>query len=304
MCTCLFVLYKSTLIDQRAPHARAGHHGVIPSKPLISSWRSSPLILDGYNTIVDNEPLRMHCNSCSLVTSSGHLTGSERGGEIDHTDCVIRMNDAPTQGYERDVGQRTTVRVVAHSSLDHVLRTRQQLLQSSPDTVFVFWGPRAPMAPQGMVHRKLWGIKRAMPKFKVYTISQPKMQQLDTVFKEETGMDRRMSQSWLSTGWFTMILAIELCDRIKVYGMVSPDFCQQPTPPVPYHYYGASKQIPECAMYLSHERGKHGGHHRFITEKKVYAKWAQTFNIRFHQPDWDPMLPMQNSSSGPVTRGS
>ena len=132
----------------------------------------------------------MHCNSCSLVTSSGHLTGSERGGEIDHTDCVIRMNDAPTQGYERDVGQRTTVRVVAHSSLDHVLRTRQQLLQSSPDTVFVFWGPRAPMAPQGMVHRKLWGIKRAMPKFKVYTISQPKMQQLDTVFKEETGMDR------------------------------------------------------------------------------------------------------------------
>ncbi|XP_063057517.1 alpha-N-acetylgalactosaminide alpha-2,6-sialyltransferase 5b isoform X2 [Engraulis encrasicolus] len=252
------------------------------------------------------QPLRMHCNSCSLVTSSGHLMGGERGGQIDQSDCVIRMNDAPSQGHERDVGQRTTLRVIAHSSLDHVLRNRQPLLQASPDTVFVFWGPSILMSPKGGVYKKLVGIKRAIPKLKVYTISQAKMAELDTIFKEETGMDRKMSQSWLSTGWFTMILTIELCDTIEVYGMVSPDFCQQPatTPAVPYHYYGASKRIPECAMYLSHERGKHGGHHRFITEKRVYAKWAQTFDIHFHQPDWEPELPVQNQSNGTASRGS
>ncbi|XP_012677220.1 alpha-N-acetylgalactosaminide alpha-2,6-sialyltransferase 5b isoform X2 [Clupea harengus] len=296
MCTCLLLMYKSTLTDPPAPQTR-------PTTPQTSPWRSSPLILDGYNSIVDNQPLGMHCNSCSLVTSSGHLTGSGRGVDIDRADCVIRMNDAPTEGHEQDVGRRTSLRVVAHSSMNQVLRNRQNLLQSRQDSVFVFWGPSSLMSLQGSVYKKLQGIKKALPKLKVYIISQKKMQQLDKVFKEETGKDRRISQSWLSTGWFTMILAIELCNRVNVYGMVSPEFCQDSTHTVPYHYYGPSK-ILECAMYLSHERGKRGGHHRFITEKQVFASWARTFNIHFHQPDWTPMLPAQNSTSTSVTQGS
>lgn len=41
-------------------------------------------------------------------------------------------------------------------------------------------------------------------------------------------------------------------------------------------------------MYLSHERGRKGSHHRFITEKRVFKNWARTFNIHFFQPDWKP----------------
>lgn len=37
---------------------------------------------------------------------------------------------------------------------------------------------------------------------------------------------RKSSNSWLSTGWFTMAIALELCDRINVYGMVPPAFCR------------------------------------------------------------------------------
>ncbi|XP_076134409.1 alpha-N-acetylgalactosaminide alpha-2,6-sialyltransferase 5b [Alosa pseudoharengus] len=273
------------------------------TNPRASSWRSSPLTLDGYNNIVDNQPLRMHCNSCSLVTSSGHLTGGKRAEEIDHADCVIRMNDAPTQGYEPDVGRRTSLRVVAHSSMDQLLRNRHHLLQPGQDSVYVFWGPSSLMSLPGSGYRRLRNMKRALPQLKIYTISQQKMQQLDTLFKDETGMDRRISQSWLSTGWFTMILAIELCNRIDVYGMVSPDFCQNPNQPVSYHYYGPSN-VSECIMYLSHERGQRGGHHRFITEKRVFADWAQTFDIHFHQPDWTPMLSTQNSMSSPVVQAS
>ena len=36
---------------------------------------------------------------------------------------------------------------------------------------------------------------------------------------------RQKSHSWLSTGWFTMVIAIEICDNIKVYGMVAPNHC-------------------------------------------------------------------------------
>lgn len=41
---------------------------------------------------------------------------------------------------------------------------------------------------------------------------------------------RRQSGSFLSTGWFTMILALELCEEIVVYGMVSDSYCRSDQP--------------------------------------------------------------------------
>lgn len=41
---------------------------------------------------------------------------------------------------------------------------------------------------------------------------------------------RRQSGSFLSTGWFTMILALELCEEIVVYGMVSDNYCRSGQP--------------------------------------------------------------------------
>lgn len=76
-------------------------------------------------------------------------------------------------------------------------------------------------------------------------------------------------------------------------------------PSVPYHYYEPSGP-DECSMYLSHERSRRGSHHRFITEKTVFANWAQTLNIHFYQPDWKPaaVVTSTNSSCSPVPAGS
>uniref|UniRef100_A0A3B4BA22 Alpha-N-acetylgalactosaminide alpha-2,6-sialyltransferase 6 n=1 Tax=Periophthalmus magnuspinnatus TaxID=409849 RepID=A0A3B4BA22_9GOBI len=251
-------------------------------------------------------PLRMHCRTCSLVTSSGHLIGGGRGPEIDQAQCVIRMNDAPTAtlrtDYTRDVGRRTSLRVVAHSSLQRVLRSRHELLNSSRDAVFIFWGPSSYMRRdgKGLIYNNLRLLSQLLPKLKVYIISWQKMQQFDEIFKKETGKDR-ISNSWLSTGWFTMTIALELCDRINVYGMVAPDFCEPEHQSVPYHYY-EPRGPDECAMYISHERGRRGSHHRFITEKRVFAKWARTFDIHFYQPDWSPPpLPANQTAEGAGT---
>nr|XP_008533325.1 PREDICTED: alpha-N-acetylgalactosaminide alpha-2,6-sialyltransferase 5-like [Equus przewalskii] len=168
-------------------------------------------------------PLKMHCRDCALVTSSGHLLRSGQGPQIDQTECVIRMNDAPTRGYGRDLADLIVV------------------------------------------------------------------------------PSRKISNTWLSTGWFTMTIALELCDRINVYGMVPPDFCRDRNhPSVPYHYYEPFGP-DECTMYLSHERGRKGSHHRFITEKRVFKNWARTFNIHFFQPDWKPeSLPINHPENKPV----
>uniref|UniRef100_A0A3B4FD22 Alpha-N-acetylgalactosaminide alpha-2,6-sialyltransferase 6 n=1 Tax=Pundamilia nyererei TaxID=303518 RepID=A0A3B4FD22_9CICH len=235
-------------------------------------------------------PLNMHCRTCALVTSSGQLTASKRGEEIDRSECVIRMNDAPSLGYQQDVGRRASLRVIAHSSLQRVLRSRQELLNMSQDTVFIFWGPSSCMRRDGKghVYNNLKLLNQLLPKLKIYIISRIKMLKFDELFKKETGIDRKSSNSWLSTGWFTMAIALELCDRINVYGMVPPDFCRSSShPTVPYHYYEPSGPN-ECSMYLSHERNRRGSHHRFITEKAVFANWARTCDIHFYQPDWKP----------------
>ncbi|EFB24650.1 hypothetical protein PANDA_011315, partial [Ailuropoda melanoleuca] len=235
-------------------------------------------------------PLKMHCRDCALVTSSGHLLHSRQGPQIDQTECVIRMNDAPTRGYGRDVGNRTSLRVIAHSSIQRILRNRHDLLNVSQGTVFIFWGPSSYMRRdgKGQVYNNLQLLSQVLPRLKAFMTTRHKMLQFDELFKQETGKDRKISNTWLSTGWFTMTIALELCDRINVYGMVPPDFCRDPShPSVPYHYYEPFGP-DECTMYLSHERGRKGSHHRFITEKRVFKNWARTFNIHFFQPDWKP----------------
>lgn len=135
----------------------------------------------------------MHCRTCALVTSSGQLTRSTKGEEIDRSECVIRMNDAPSAGYHQDVGRRTSLRVVAHSSLQRVLRRRQELLfNGSQDTVFIFWGPSSSMRRDGRghVYNSLRLLKQLQPKLKVYIISRIKMLKFDELFKRETGIDR------------------------------------------------------------------------------------------------------------------
>ncbi|KAA0714263.1 Alpha-N-acetylgalactosaminide alpha-2,6-sialyltransferase 5 [Triplophysa tibetana] len=292
VCLSLLLLYNSTSTNTPENLNNSnGHH--------MGDLGQHTSYLEGYRSLIDRKPLRIHCKSCALVTSSGHMTGSNRGAEIDNMECVIRMNDAPTRGYERDVGHRTSLRVVAHSSMQRVLRNRHELLNSSLETFFIFWGPGNYMRGdgKGLVYNNLRLMKQTMPELQVYIISHEQMLHFDELFKKETGKDRRRSNSWLSTGWFTMAIAMEICDRINVYGMIGPDFCKSSNskPSVPYHYYEPAGP-DECTMYLSHEQGRHGSHHRFITEKRVFANWARMFNIHFYQPDWRPAALPKNST--------
>lgn len=54
---------------------------------------------------------------------------------------------------------------------------------------------------------------------------------------------------------------------------------------MPYHYY-KPRGPDECVTYLQNESGRRGNHHRFITEKQVFARWAKQYNITFTHPTW------------------
>ncbi|KAF6345766.1 ST6 N-acetylgalactosaminide alpha-2,6-sialyltransferase 5 [Rhinolophus ferrumequinum] len=205
MCTSLLLLYSSLSSQKERPpqqqqpqhqHQQQATGSAQPSAESSSASRPGapvgPRPLDGYLGVADHKPLRMHCRDCALVTSSGHLLRSQQGPQIDQTECVIRMNDAPTRGYGRDVGNRTSLRVIAHSSIQRILRNRHDLLNVSQGTVFIFWGPSSYMRRdgKGQVYNNLQLLSQVLPRLKAFMITRHKMLQFDELFKQETGKDR------------------------------------------------------------------------------------------------------------------
>ncbi|XP_026210984.1 alpha-N-acetyl-neuraminyl-2,3-beta-galactosyl-1,3-N-acetyl-galactosaminide alpha-2,6-sialyltransferase isoform X1 [Anabas testudineus] len=271
------------------------------SLPLLV-WFGYVITRDGPSTAVQRSELRgymritprmrdkfldMHCRQCALVSSSGQMLGAGVGQEIDQIGCVIRMNNAPTQGYEKDVGSRTSVRVVSHTSVPLLVKNERYYFQQSANTTYVFWGPERNMRQdgKGRIFNTLLKIAKKYPHVRIYTVTREKIQYCDSMFQNETGKNRMKTGAFLSTGFFTMILAIEMCDNIHVYGMINENYCSIPNHSVvSYHYY-EKKRIDECRMYKAHEHMKRGGH-RFITEKAIYAKWATRHKIEFKHPSW------------------
>ena len=54
---------------------------------------------------------RWPLKSCAIVSSAASMSGSNLGAEIDANEVVVRFNNAPTKGYEKDVGKKTSLRL-------------------------------------------------------------------------------------------------------------------------------------------------------------------------------------------------
>ncbi|KAM4527474.1 alpha-N-acetyl-neuraminyl-2,3-beta-galactosyl-1,3-N-acetyl-galactosaminide alpha-2,6-sialyltransferase isoform 1-T1 [Odontesthes bonariensis] len=185
--------------------------------------------LKGYTRISSgwmSQLLDIHCGQCALVSSSGQMLGAGAGEEIDKIGCVIRMNNAPTKGYEKDVGSRTTVRVVSHTSVPLLVKNEKYYFHQSANTTYVFWGPERNMRQDGKGHIFNVLLKMAIkyPKVRIYAVTRDKVQYCDSVFQNETGKNRMKTGAFLSTGFFTMILAMDMCDSISVYGMIDNNY--------------------------------------------------------------------------------
>ncbi|KAM8930150.1 alpha-N-acetylgalactosaminide alpha-2,6-sialyltransferase 3 [Pelodytes ibericus] len=254
--------------------------------PASDSQRPPRTYHSGYINIKTQEPLQLDCDICAIVSSSGQVIGQKVGHEIDQSSCVWRMNNSPTKGYAEDVGEKTTIRVVSHTSVPLLLKNPDYFFKEANRTIYVIWGPLRNMREdgKGIVYNMLKKTVEAYSNTKIYITTKKRMDYCDSVFKEETGRDRVQSGSYLSTGWFTLILAMEGCARINVYGMINDTYCRtEGFRNVPYHYYEPGRY--ECDEYILHEKAPYGGH-RFITEKRVFAKWAKVHNITFTHPDW------------------
>ncbi|XP_077868930.1 alpha-N-acetylgalactosaminide alpha-2,6-sialyltransferase 5-like [Saccoglossus kowalevskii] len=228
--------------------------------------------------------LQLHCSECAVVSNSGQLIGRNAGPEIDRSDCVIRMNDAPTLGFEADVGTRTTLRIISFATINSFNPKKLFNSSNSADTV-VFWSPRQFMLTNGSgwVFNTLSTYKKNFSNVQFYINKPEKLEADHELYLKETR--RHIGPIWETTGWFTMVFAMEVCDSISVYGMSQPKFCRtHPRDMTPYHYYNPRGQ-KECRQYRYHEKMNRNTH-KYLLERDVFIRWSEWKTITFRHPTW------------------
>ncbi|XP_031231766.1 alpha-N-acetylgalactosaminide alpha-2,6-sialyltransferase 3 isoform X3 [Mastomys coucha] len=159
--------------------------------PLPYTYRQPLRTHYGYINVRTQEPLRLNCNHCAVVSNSGQMVGQKVGEEIDHASCIWRMNNAPTKGFEEDVGYMTMVRVVSHTSVPLLLKNPDYFFKEASTTIYVIWGPFRNMRKDGngIVYNMLKKTVDAYPNAQIYVTTEQQMTHCDRVFKDETGKD-------------------------------------------------------------------------------------------------------------------
>mmetsp|Transcript_18026 Transcript_18026/g.37511 ORF Transcript_18026/g.37511 Transcript_18026/m.37511 type:complete len:320 (-) Transcript_18026:52-1011(-) len=206
-----------------------------------------------------------HYPSCALVLNSGVLLKEERGAEIDEHSAVIRMNHAPTEGFESHVGSKTTHDAVhfakqatnfdgANTSPGDVL------INEKPDDVwglaFPFWISFA-------------GYIKAREKHEKFELAPA-----DSLVKCRERVGLNVDTQWCSTGMLTLLWATEHCDEVTIYG---GEF----EPCWPFHYWDQlslgdceKKTLTSTLPDKNHDMEKeHALMNELITDEKVKVRF-------------------------------
>ncbi|XP_016121239.1 CMP-N-acetylneuraminate-beta-galactosamide-alpha-2,3-sialyltransferase 1-like, partial [Sinocyclocheilus grahami] len=148
------------------------------------------------------------CRTCAVVGNSANLVGSHYGSLIDLHDVVFRLNKGPTKGYEKDVGSKTTHRILyPESAVD--------LDNSTHLVLFPF-----------KIRDMQWLISTFTTRHITHTYTRVKSSvnaDENKVMILHPAFIKYVYEKWLlkhgrypSTGFITILFALHICDQVKL----------------------------------------------------------------------------------------
>ncbi|XP_019720233.1 lactosylceramide alpha-2,3-sialyltransferase-like isoform X1 [Hippocampus comes] len=179
------------------------------------------------------------CRRCVVVGSGGVLHGSRLGLHIDQYDVIIRMNNAPVLGYERDAGSRTTIRLIypegASGSADEYNKTSIVALVVFKTLDLDWLTSVISKQPLGF-WSKLWFWKEVVDDIPLraenFRILHPEIiRKTGEVLQKYSQKQGRSIVPTLGAG--AVVMALQLCDHVSLAGF---GYNMQ-HPHAPLHYY-------------------------------------------------------------------
>ncbi|XP_061914151.1 ST3 beta-galactoside alpha-2,3-sialyltransferase 7 isoform X2 [Entelurus aequoreus] len=186
------------------------------------------------------------CRRCVVVGSGGVLLGSHLGSHIDQYGVVIRMNNAPVLGYERDAGSHTTIRVTypegAPSSADDYNKTDIVALAVFK-SLDLDWLTSIITKQPLSLWSKLWFWKEVVDHIPLrpenFRILHPEIIRKTAEVLQRYSVKQGKMVPTLGAG--AVVMALQLCDHVSLAGF---GYDMQ-HPHAPLHYY---ETIPMAAM--------------------------------------------------------
>lgn len=150
------------------------------------------------------------CRRCAVVGNSGNLRESSYGPDIDGHDFVLRMNKAPTVGFEGDVGSKTTHHLVYPESFRELGENVSMVLVPFK-TIDLQWVVSA--TTTGTISHTYVPVPA---KIKV---------KQDKILIYHPAFIKYVFDNWLqghgrypSTGILSVIFSMHICDEVDLYG--------------------------------------------------------------------------------------
>ncbi|XP_032825873.2 alpha-N-acetylgalactosaminide alpha-2,6-sialyltransferase 2-like [Petromyzon marinus] len=217
------------------------------------------------------------CVRCAVVGNGGILSGAGMGKEIDAHDYVFRMNGAITDGFESDVGTRTSFYMFSTNTMKNSRLAYQEFgfqhPSWSPETRYIF-------IPCG--HQDYYMVTAAARGSLVHKGDDKNDRPWTYFGKENVGKKikmlhpdflRYLKNNFLpsgilqtdfrnfyrpSTGAIALLTALHTCDEVSAYGFITSNFRKFPD-----HYFDKNQKL---VFYINHD---------LSLEKKLWRKLNQ-----------------------------
>tara|TARA_B100001123_G_C15060039_1_gene927175 strand:+ start:48 stop:722 length:675 start_codon:yes stop_codon:yes gene_type:complete len=217
--------------------------------------------------IITNKILNIKFKKAILVGSSGDLLGENKGEFIESFPVIIRMNNAKTIGYEKDVGKRTTIRIVNFNRINSILNPSFAKELSSTVHLILYTNKQEDKF-------KLLPLLKIFKHLNIHIFTPTAIEHNDNLFQKYTGLNRRGTGTWLSTGWFSLFFMINYIVDKNIIGFGGEKENSL------YKYFD-NTNVKQKDKYIQSQNSPEG--HRFITEKQIFNTWIQEHKLIFHK---------------------
>ncbi|KAM4796578.1 beta-galactoside alpha-2,6-sialyltransferase 2 [Rhinophrynus dorsalis] len=246
LCVLKMRAHVKTLDGKEPPFSNLGWEKYFPQLPL------TKLHPRGFST-------------CAVVSSAGAILNSSLGAEIDAHDAVLRFNSAPTRNYEKDVGNKTTFRIINSQILTN---PSHHFTDSSlyKDVTLVAWDPSPYYADLHMwYHKPDYNLfppyeqhRKKNPDQPFYILHPKFTWELWKIIQENS--DEKIQPNPPSSGFIGILIMMSMCQKVHVYEYI-PSYRQ--TDLCHYHeqYYDAA-----CTL---------GAYHPLLYEKMIIQRINQ-----------------------------